>query len=209
MQELQRIGNGLAFRLAIPREGNFVIEGVKLQERSRAKKAVTPDSLAPDNALEKERVRPVFEAAEGADRRERIADEPPVDRDEVHTLSKLFEGGEVGEVGGHGGDGCSVVGWAMPTVFGCCRDGGRCPPYLGQSATARHDGTPGCGLEAEKSPLTLTLSPEDGGEGARGDYRAKGSLAPPSNADIDFVALALFAGEPLIGGWVANNLFRC
>src|SRR5438552_2144868 len=70
---------------------NLMIMSVKAQERPGAEEAVAADALASDHALEQERPITFLNLAEGADRRERVADQLAIDRHDPGVAGQLGE----------------------------------------------------------------------------------------------------------------------
>ena len=78
------------------------VERLEAEERPGAEEAVAAEPLAADDALEQERPVALLDLAEGADRRESVAEELAVDGDDRvpgRQLGELVERGEVA----HGG----------------------------------------------------------------------------------------------------------
>ncbi len=65
------------------------IERLEAQERARAEEAVAAQPLAADDAFEEERPVAFLDLAEGGDRRQRVADQLAIDRDDVALLGQL------------------------------------------------------------------------------------------------------------------------
>ena len=64
---------------------------LEAQERAGAEEAVAAEPFAADDALEEERPVALLDLAEGADRRERVADELAVDRHHAVAARQLDE----------------------------------------------------------------------------------------------------------------------
>src|SRR5205807_5504359 len=97
-EEAQRVG---VLEFARPGLGQDVVDlhapavGLEAQEGASAEETVAPEALAADNALEEKGPVAFLDLAEGADGRERIADELAVDRHHAGLpgeLDELLEG---------------------------------------------------------------------------------------------------------------------
>src|SRR5262245_55226264 len=75
-----------------------VLVGLEAQERAGAEEAVAPHALAADDGLEQERPSALLDLAEGADRRQGVADQLAVDRHQASVagqFNELLEGGKI------------------------------------------------------------------------------------------------------------------
>ena len=68
-----------------------IAERLEAQEGAGAEEAVAAEPFAADDALEQERPFAFLDLAEGADGRERVADELAVDRDQAGLAGQLDE----------------------------------------------------------------------------------------------------------------------
>ena len=96
-------------------EDDAVAERLEAQERAGADEAVAAEPLAADDALEEERPFPLLNFAEGADGRERVADELAVDGHEAGLAGQLGEFLE-GRTVAHGSVQCSVFRGQTPSA---------------------------------------------------------------------------------------------
>ena len=68
-----------------------LVVGFNFQEGVRGQEAVAPDLLSAHDALEKARTAPGIELMKGGDGRQRIANQPAIDGDQVGAVGKLAE----------------------------------------------------------------------------------------------------------------------